>query len=195
MKKYLLAASSYNHLEFYNRIMTLKTVIIGLYVGFLAGILIGFYNKVYLGGFVRKLIKKGAFSPETALTLREAGVKNTFFLRRALIKKGTLRRICEAANEADATAESERAKAVKVIRRFLSFDDTPKVTYDFDKIKFYIPEEKKYAAEVRYDKKGSNPALFIVMALALTVVAFVVYLEIPELLTMLDNFLTSVIKE
>ena len=195
MKKYFSAASSYNHLEFYNRIMTLKTVIIGLYVGFLGGILLGFYHKVYLGGFVRKLIKKAAFSEDSALTLREAGVKNTFFLRRALIKKGTLRRICEASNEADATVETGRSKAARIVRRFLSFEDIPKVTYDFDKIKFYIPEEKKYAAEIRFDKKGSNPALFIVMALALTVVAFVVYMEIPELLTMLDNFLSVIIKE
>lgn len=195
MKKYLLAASSYKHLEFYNRIMTLKTVIIGLYVGFLAGILISFYNKVYLGSFVRRLVKKEVFSPEKALTLDEIGMKNTFFLRRALIKGGTLRRIAEAANEDEATCETERSKAAKWFRKFFRFENTPKVKYDFEKLKFYIPEEKKYAAEIRYEKKGSNPAMFIIMAIALTVVAVVAYIEIPELLTLLDNFLTSVIRE
>lgn len=195
MRKYLLAASSYNHLEFFNRIMTLKTVIIGLYIGFLVGIIISFYNKVYLGSFVRKLVKKEVFSSEKALTLREIGVKNTFFIRKALVKKGTLRRIAEAANEDEVTSEVERSKFSKWFRKFFRFDDEPKLKYDFDKIKFYIPEEKKYAAEIRYEKKGSNPAMFIVMAIALTAVAVIAYIQVPELLTLLDNFLTSVIRE
>lgn len=191
MTKILLAASSYEHLKFYNRIMTLKTVVIGVYIGFLVGIVISYYNKVYLGRFVRKLTQSGALSPETAQSVRQLKMRATPFLKRSLIKNRALSRV--VAHTDEGVTYTERKSGSKKLRRFFGMETSPKAAYDFDKVRFYIPEEEKYAAEARYDKKSPGVLALVLLLAALTAAAVLVYIEVPELLTMLDNFLSIVI--
>ena len=61
-----------------------------------------------------------------------------------------------------------------------------KINYETDT--FYIPKEDSYAADVRYDKKGSGLiSVLIVAGLSLVVAAFIIFM-LPEMLQMLDNF-------
>ena len=62
-----------------------------------------------------------------------------------------------------------------------------KINYETDT--FYIPKEDSYAADVRYDKKGSGwIAVLVVAVLSLVVAAFIIFI-LPEMLQMLDNFI------
>jgi len=51
------------------------------------------YNTQILGGFVRLLLERKALSPDSALTLEEAGYAKNHFVRFALRDKSTFRKI------------------------------------------------------------------------------------------------------
>lgn len=184
-----LISAEYNHIKFYNRIFTMKGLIWGLWGGLVLGLLISYYHKSYLGEVVRRLLKKEAHSPESAKTLEELGVKNTFALRHALKEGATLRRHVEVANPGECLTPRAVKKRSRFAKLFLS--EKQKYDCDFDKMKLYIPEEKRISADLRYaEKRHMSPAwliFFIVLFAALAVGAMIV---IPDLLRMLDNFLT-----
>lgn len=181
----------YENLVFYNRIMTLKIVVIAMWAGFIIAIAVGFYIKDYLGRCVRRLIKNGATSEDKAMTLRELGYTKFFPLACHLKDGKSLRRFVSIANESEAVTTAHSSPKAKKIRSLLALPEDKKV-YGFEKIKLYIPEEKKYGADVRYEKKGSNPGTFIFLAIIMTGLAILVYFLAGELLTMLDNFITIV---
>ena len=61
---------------------------------------------------------------------------------------------------------------------------------DLNTMHFYIPEEKKYAAEIRFEDKGANfGVLIVVIIAALLLCAFICYF-LPDLLKMIDNFIS-----
>lgn len=190
MKQFLLAAAEYTHLEFHNTFISLRLVLWGLYVGILGAIAISFFRKVYLGALVRKLISAEALSESSALTLAEAGFKESVFFRHALKDGGALRRYVSTCGEGISVCQISKGK--QRLRSFFGQDEPPK-SYDFSKIKLYIPEELKYRADVVYEKQGFTPVTFVVFAAVLTAVTVGVSVAIPELLTMLDNFLVIIL--
>lgn len=191
---HLIAAAlggRYENLEFYNRIQNFKIVLFAVWLGIIIGIAISYYTKDYLGRLVRRLLKNGALSADKAMTLKELEYKHTFPIRIHLKDGGTLRRYIDIANT-DTAIETRSKKAE--FKWFRSLFGTPDVKkkYDFSSLKLYIPEEKKYVADVRYEKKGSNPGWFLIWSIIITALALVVYFLVPELVTMLDNFITIV---
>lgn len=184
-------AGQYENLVFYNRIMTFKLVLWAVWTGIIIGIAVSYYTKDYLGRFVRRLLKNEALSKEKAMTFEELGYKRTFPLCIHLKDGGTLRRYIDIANEEEAVFITELSPKRKKLRSLFGLSEVIK-KYDFSKLRFFIPEEKKYAADVRYEKKGSNPGVFIFWVIALTGLALLVNFLVPELLTMLDNFITIV---
>ena len=54
---------------------TLEKVVLAIALGFIAGAIVMLYNKRTVGRTVRELIKRGASTPETALTAAELGLK------------------------------------------------------------------------------------------------------------------------
>ncbi len=60
--------------------------------------------------------------------------------------------------------------------------------------RFYIAEEDKYAAEFRYAKKGTNWFVFIFVVVICLVLAGLVCYLIPDMLQLIDNFLTEIKK-
>jgi hypothetical protein len=66
----------------------------------------------------------------------------------------------------------------------------PEFKRDLDTMHFYIPEERKYAAEVKFEKTGSNWGAFIlVTVISLVLCAFVCYI-LPDIIKMADNFIS-----
>ena len=190
---YILAslAGNYENLVLYNRIMTFKLVLWAIWAGLIIGIAVSYYTKDYLGRLIRRLLKNEALSKEKAMSFEELGYKQTFPLRIHIKDGGTLRRYIDIANEEEAVTVTELSPKRKKLRSLLGMPEVIK-KYDYAKLRFYIPEEKKYAADVRYEKKGSNPGVFIFCVIALTGLAVLVNFLVPELLTMLDNFITIV---
>lgn len=189
-----LIAEAYKHLNFNFRIVTLNGLIWGLWGGLVAGLIITYYSRTYLGETVRRLISKEALSPEGALTLSELGLKESRFRKNALKRGRTLRKLVFVANPDECETKPEKPEKTKKSRLSKLFPEKEKYTYDFSKMKLYVPEEKKYRAEVRYEEKGRlSPLWLIVLVAVLTGVAIGMTFAVPGLLQRLDDFLTSVL--
>lgn len=90
--------------------LSLQTLLFGLFVGVNLAALLAIFNKRVLGDFVRKLLSEECSSPESAKTLRELGfIKNTA-VRGSLRSGVTLRRIvrCVETDEHNRALEEKR---------------------------------------------------------------------------------------
>jgi len=54
---------------------------------------------------------------------------------------------------------------------------------------FYIPEDLKYTAELKFEKKGTDWLSFILVVVGSIALALLIIWVVPELLQMTDNFL------
>jgi len=142
---------------------TLEKVIIALAIGVIVAGAMLIYNRRVTGKIVRRLIAEDALTPGTAKTLAELG------LRRGAASAlrdpdGGMRR-CVRVILADGTEAEGRLKSA-----------------DLADARFYVPEEEKYAAEVRYEAKNTAWPVLIVAIIAAAVVAYLCIKYIPQLL-------------
>ena len=179
-------------------LVTLKTIIIGLTFGLILASFITIYNKRYIGGFVRKLLKEECLSSEKAKTLAELGYSKSFGVKHAIGSNGTLVRWVRCVEEDQFNAEMDQKRE--------EFDEAHKNDTKPPKFKkidfkrntktmhFYIPEEKKYAADIKFDSKGANWRSFILVTIvSILLCAFLSY-TLPDIVKMIDNFI-SVMKK
>lgn len=142
---------------------SLYQVILSFLIGAVIACFMVLYNKRGVGGFVRTLIKKGASTPESALTLAESGYGKAFFIL------GSLK-----------NPDSGLRRAVSVVDR-----EGKLSSKELTALRFYIPEEKRYHAETRYDGKHTSLPVLILAVTALSIVAYLCIKYIPELLVLL----------
>ena len=184
-----LIAETYKYLKFYNRIVDLKGLVWGIFGGFVIGIALSYYHKVYLGKVVRALLDRDASGKESAMTLNELGIKASFGIRRALFRRRILRKVISVANPEECEIPTQEKTRGKFISLMLPERDG--VRYDFDKMKLYIDEENRYRAGARYELKHKINLVYVFLfILLLAGLTFVVYkYAVPDLLRMLDNFI------
>ncbi len=149
----------------------LNLVIWSMYIGFMLATLLNYYNKKVMGRFVRLVIEKGALSADSALTLEELGYSNKQLIRRALQKPGALRKMVWEIDDNYRTGEdgvlfSAREKEL-----------------DLNLGKFYIPEERRIQAQLRYDDKGSDIFALIMCAVAFFALAVVACIWLPSIIS------------
>lgn len=189
----LLSSYVYNNFELYNPTISMDMIVWSLAGGLAIGLLCSFFHRRAIGALVRKLVAAGANTPDTAITLAEAG-RGKDPLLRYLLRTGTpLRRVILCANEDEFVRRAPSdSRGARFARKLFSREAEEKVTTDFGRARFYLPEELRIAAEVRYDDEGTSvPSLLVSLVLIAAVAAAALYL-LPELLTMLDNFLTVI---
>lgn len=63
---------------------------------------------------------------------------------------------------------------------------------DFETAKFYISEEMKIRAELRYSQKGTDLVALIIGILVFAIAAAAAIWVVPKILTMLDDFITMI---
>lgn len=170
-------------------VINMSWAIVALCFGIVLAAIIGVYEKRGLGEFVRKLIYEECYTPESAKTLGELGYRKNTAVRSAL-KRGSLSKVvvCTQKQEYDAQIAQKRAEyEANATKDSPKFKSVPyKINYEKDT--FYIPKDASYAADVRYDKKGSGIAAVIVaVVVALLLSVFVIFI-LPDMLQMLDNF-------
>jgi len=178
----------YTNFSFENSTMSLALIIWGLYAGILIGGIASVYNKWYLGGAVRALLAAGCLSPEASKTLSELDLP-AWGMKRALRDGTALRKSVSIANPQECLLPLEH-KRFSVMRRFFTGSAQPNQKLDLTLARLYVPEEKKYHAEVRYEKKGSAPIWLLIGGIILLVIAVLATFFIPELLQMIDNAIT-----
>ncbi len=167
-----------------------RNLILALAFGFIVAILMTAYTRVHLGGFVRKLIKAECTSPESAKTLYELGFFRSVSIRSALKRGSALRmavRYCtpEDREMACAAVQTEEGETVPTIpERQLG------EKIDFLKDAFYIPEELRIRAEIRFESRGSGWLPVIGGALAVAVIAALFCWFLPDVVQFADNLIT-----
>ncbi len=130
-------------------------IVICIYIGFLIGGGLMIYDKRVMGNFIRTLIEKDATSPEKALTLAQLGYDKKRPVISALRGRGMFASLVyEASDKLEFTSENH---ALPVYRG----------KFDVNTSRFYLPEELKYRASVRFEKKGTH-----IMALVIAAIVF-----------------------
>lgn len=174
----------YDNFDLYNPFISVELIVWALFGGFVFASLLAVYNKRLIGGLVKRILSENATTPEKALTVTELGYGTDWFIKNALRKDEALLRFVSrvdapAAEDTDAEKEDEAdAKSASESKLI-----------DFETARFYIPEEKKYKAEVRYAGKGTDFVAFGICVVIFAVSAFAAIFLIPDLIQLIDNFI------
>ena len=169
----------------------------GIIVGMVAGIIIASYlsifNKRVHGSFVSSVIELGATSPETAKTLSELGYMRNSAVRSAIRSGNTYRGILRCVEAGEYYFARELARGEYEARAAASGEsapafESPDYTFDFEKARFYIPEDKHYSASIRFAKKGTSVFSAIAMTVASIVLLWAMLRFLPDIMQLLDNF-------
>ena len=179
-------------------LISLKTILVGLTVGLILASLITIYNKRYIGSFIRKLLSEECFDQESAKTLDELGYLNNLGVRNALKTDKPLSRWIRCVEEDEFLDEIVK-KREQYEEKHKDDPKAPKYKElsfkrDVKTMHFYVPEDKKYTIDVKYDAKGANwVSIILVAAISIAACAFLSF-ALPELIKMVDNFITVVSK-
>lgn len=163
------------------------------------------YTRQSLGGFVRRLLSEDCLSPDRAKTLSELGYFRSTSIRRALARGSALNLVVRRADgETDGTSdgsaepqESETAE-VKVEAEAEQENETASdadkrptdTKIDFLTARFYIPEELKYRAEIRFRVKGSSWWMVALVSVLGIVIAALLCQLLPDVVAFADNIMT-----
>ncbi len=167
----------YDNFELFNPFISVKLIVWAVFAGFVFASLLAIYQKRLIGGVVKTMLAEGATSPEGAKTVSELGYSTDWFVKNALRTDVTL------------------ARFVSRIDKEPGEDEEPKLTrsgrpvIDFETARFYIPEDLKYKAEVRYARKGTDFAAFGICVAIFIAAAFAAIFLIPDLIQLIDNFI------
>ena len=161
-----------------------------LYVGILLGVLSALILRVHSHRIVKALTEHGAADRESAATLEQLGLKDNRFVRSLLKSDGALRRTVLCANESE-FREKKPSALTRFWRDKILKSPLPPDT-DFEVARFYLPEEKRITAELRYSEEKHPVRSFVLAALGLLALAAFTIFVLPELLTMVDNLITQV---
>ena len=154
---------------------TLYIVIWSLFIGIVIGVGMGIYQKGVLGSLVRHLLEKRATSPDTALTMDEAGLtKNRlirWLIRRAVRGESSYGKIVSPAPD-DLSAPMPKD------------GEKPAIT---DGTKFYIPPEMNDRAVMSFSNSGNIVVWGLLSVAAFLVVALASFYVVPALTDMFKN--------
>ena len=114
------AAASYKNFELDTSLFSIGEIVIGLYAGVVIAMMISYYSKLHVGGFLRALLKKEALSPDCAQSVEDLGFKLTPLRRFSLKHDASLAKYAKIANEEEAVTFSEPGKPVRYSERYFS---------------------------------------------------------------------------
>ena len=143
--------------------LNIRLIIFGIFAGVFAASLYMVYVKNVVGAFVRKLLAENCLSPEQAQTLGALGFAKNPFVRLALrgtLLTGTVYRV----ENTDADGKGSDAET-----------------------RYYIKEEKKYVAEMRFRAGGSGAPTLLFVLLISVICIFAIFGFLPQILRFFDN--------
>lgn len=145
-----------------------KNLILGIALGLIVAAVISCYVKTVHGGFVRRLLREDCTSAESAKSLSALGYFHNITIRNQLYRGNSFGSLVRSVDAVGEPAKTDRA---------------------LSGARFYIPEELRYKAEVRYDANGSG-GLQLILTTILTIAAAVLICRfLPQLLGLADVIL------
>ena len=193
---YLRVDGNYENIGFEKTpLFSLRLTVLGIFLGAVIACVIMAYNKQVLGGAIRRIIGMQALCADKAMTLEELGYNKNIIMRNAFRGSSTMRRFVKCVGEQEFIAE-QNTRREEYEKRRAAGETLPKfkeIEYviDPDTDKFYIPEELRIRAEIRFEKKGSGWISTLVTILLMCVVFFIVLLILPMIFGAADDFLGS----
>lgn len=176
-------AEVYEHLDMgTGTLLSVRVIIVGMLLGLAVGGFVAAYNKQVLGGFVRTLLHSQCLSPEAGKSLPELDYADKLFIRRAVKKSVSLRRVVRCREEEEFFAKQEEIKDKRAKKRAESFRVDP------DAHHFYIPSEMKYMADVKFEGAGTTWRSAIASAILMLVLIPVLLTVLPYILRLLNDF-------
>ena len=160
--------------------VNMRNIILGLAIGLIVASAMIAHTRSRLGGFVRTMLREDCTSPEKAKTLLELGYFQNPSIRRELKKRVTLGKLVCCKEEEEAHVEKLEGNTEKENKPFV---------LDFTSMHFYIPEDLRYRAEIRFEKKGSSWGFFAIIAVATVIVAALMCIFMPDLFQLTDNLI------
>lgn len=177
-----------------NALVSFRWIIIGITIGIIIAAICTVYNKRYIGDFVRKVIYEECFDKDSAKTLYDLGYLKSPGVRGVIKSGGSLSRWIRCVEEDEFLAQVEKTReefdqAHKDEPKPPKFQE-PEFKRDCNTMHFYLPEEKKYAAEIRFEDKGAHwGSVFFVAIGAIALCMFVCYM-LPDMIKFVDNFIS-----
>lgn len=191
---YLGADGTYENLGFgSSTVMSVRLVVLGLFIGVIIACIAMAYNKQVLGGFVRKLLADGCLSTESAKNLEELGYMKNPFIRGAVQKSVNLRRVVKCVEEDEFYARQNEEREIYEKKR-TEEPSLPKFREQEYRVsasedRFYIPEAMCETAERKFYAKGSSWLMTVIYIIVLCIAFFVLLLILPHILNTLNDFL------
>ena len=170
---------------------TITFIVIAICAGVILAALYNFYIRRVPGSVVRLLLSRGALSPETALSAEELGLLEKPFALWELLRGSSLRHIVAAVpaeetaqntNEQEADekeADEQKTDEKEADEGNQSAAATEESAWN-SKTRFYIPADKKYRAQLRFEEKG-NGVVGLAITCALTVVLGILLVKLIPL--------------
>lgn len=158
---------------------TITPIVWVVFAGVCCAAFYAFYQKRIVGDLLRALIAAGADCAENAKTLSEIGYGKgvrAAFSRRVLKKGSVLRKSVEARGDETPTAETKHHPDELFVKK----------TVD-PNIRYYIPEENRAAAEIRYDGKGTTVSTLLLTVAAFFAAAMIFIALLPTLLHAIES--------
>ena len=169
----------YTNFDFGNGILSLQIIIFGIFAGVLLASFYTIYIRTTLGKIVRALLEKEALSPENAMTLSDCGLERNPFIRHAILHGYTLNRVihCVEKEEYEASLAETTGKKPNFKKNALSCH-------------FYIPEENRITAEMRFRERGSGYLTFFFVAFVSLLCVILIFALLPQLIAFFDNVIS-----
>jgi hypothetical protein len=170
-------------------------IVLGIFIGIIIACLAMAYNKQVLGGFVRRVLGENCRSAEGAKTLEELGYKKNPFIRSAVQRNVSLRRVLHCVEEEKFYREQNEDREAYEKKR-AEEPSLPKYRereylVDPSRDHFYVPEDKCDMAERKFDAKGSSWVATIVWIAVIIVAFFVLMAFLPDILETVNDFVGS----
>jgi hypothetical protein len=153
----------------------INKIIPALILGIIFAAIVTAFGRRTVGGFVKTLIEKEALSPETGVTLFETGAFRSTVLRRELCRCAFLRKVVFCREEQAYLNEKGKDAIYKI---------------DFTRDHFYIPEDLKYRAEIRFNPKGSSWLSVVLTVILVPVFVGLLCRFMPNILQFIDSIIT-----
>lgn len=175
-------------------LVSIQGIIVGIAIGIVIAAACTIYNKRYIGSFIRRVISCQCFDAASAKTLYELGYLKSAGVRGVIKTGGSLSRWVRCAEEDEFYTEIDKKRA-EFEEEHKNDDKIPKFVEpefkrDLNTMHFYIPEDKKYAAEIRFEEKGANIGVFVIVVIAAILLCALICYFLPDLLKMIDNFIS-----
>ena len=167
----------------------LGIIIWGLCIGAVLASLLALYQQKVPGKLVRALLRAEAHDEDSAKTLDELGLAGRPLIARELRRGTVLQKFVYSAENGAGQGKSPQDGK----NGAESTENGPSATGNKAPVaataRYYVPEELKYRAATRYDKKENGLFALILTTLLSVAMAVLLMKLIPPILSMIDGIL------